>query len=404
MMSNFPVSDIRNDFPILERKVNNNDLVYFDNAATTQKPNTVIDALSDYYKNINSNIHRGVHHLAEKATEEFEETREIARNFINANSTSEIVFTRGATEGINLVASSYCKHFLKKGDEIIISEMEHHSNIVPWQMIAKEKELNIRTVKVSGNGELDINQFKNLINNKTKFVSIVYISNTLGTINPVKEITKISKDAGAVVMIDGAQATSHKNVDVKDINCDFFVFSAHKMYGPTGVGILYGKEEILDKMPPYMGGGEMIKDVSFDSTTYNELPYKFEAGTPKIAEAIGFAAAADYLSNLDMEAVHTHIRGLAIYTADELKSVSGITVYGDHSVAEGSGVVSFLHNSIHAEDLARFMDAGGFAMRTGHHCAQPLLDAYGVSSTNRVSFYLYNTCLLYTSPSPRDRG
>ena len=248
MMSNFPISEIRKDFPILETKINKNTLVYFDNAATTQKPLSVIDSLSNYYKNFNSNIHRGAHHLAEKATEEFESTREIAKKFINAASNKEIIFTRGATEGINLVASSYCKNFLEKGDEIIISEMEHHSNIVPWQMVAKENDLVIKTIKVTEKGELDIENFKSLLNEKTKFVSVVYISNTLGTVNPVKELVKISKEAGAKVMVDGAQATSHKNVDVSDINCDFFVFSAHKMYGPTGVGILYGKEEILDKI------------------------------------------------------------------------------------------------------------------------------------------------------------
>ena len=389
MMSNFPVSDIRNDFPILERKVNNNDLVYFDNAATTQKPNTVIDALSDYYKNINSNIHRGVHHLAEKATEEFEETREIARNFINANSTSEIVFTRGATEGINLVASSYCKHFLKKGDEIIISEMEHHSNIVPWQMIAKEKELIIRTVKVSENGELDINQFKNLINNKTKFVSIVYISNTLGTINPVKEITSISKDAGAVVMIDGAQATSHKNVDVKHIDCDFFVFSAHKMYGPTGVGILYGKEEILDKMPPYMGGGEMIKDVSFDSTTYNKLPYKFEAGTPNIGDVVGFKKAIEYIKKIGRDKIYEYENSIRDYAHEKLVKIDRVNLFGTSK--NKIGIFSFHVDGFHYYDLGLFLDAKGIAIRTGHHCTQPLMEKMKLDGTARVSLAMYNT-------------
>lgn len=389
MMSNFPISEIRKDFPILETKINNNTLVYFDNAATTQKPLSVIDSLSNYYKNFNSNIHRGAHHLAEKATEEFESTREIAKKFINATSNNEIIFTRGATEGINLVASSYCRNFLDKGDEIIISEMEHHSNIVPWQMVAKENDLVIKTIKVTEKGELDIENFRSLLNEKTKFVSIVYISNTLGTVNPVKELVKISKEAGAKVMVDGAQATSHKNVDVSDLNCDFFVFSAHKMYGPTGVGILYGKEEILDKMPPYMGGGEMIKDVSFEDTTYNTLPYKFEAGTPNIGDVIGFKKAIEYLNHLGRENIYKYETEIRDHAWKELKKIDRIKLVGTSE--NKIGIFSFYVEGFHFYDLGLFLDARGIAIRTGHHCTQPLMDKMNLDGTARVSLAMYNT-------------
>ena len=389
MMNSFPVDIIRKDFPILNKKVNNNKLVYFDNAATTQKPNIVIDSLSNYYRNYNSNIHRGVHTLAEKATQEFEETRSFVKNFINAKSENEIIFTRGATEGINLISSSYCRGFLKKGDEIIISEMEHHSNIVPWQMISKEMGLKLKTISITKSGEIDLDNLKSLLNNKTKFLSIVFISNTLGTINPIKKIVKICRNYDIKCLIDGAQASAHTIVDVQELDCDFYVFSAHKMYGPTGVGVVYGKENILEKMPPYMGGGEMIKDVSFKETSFNKLPYKFEAGTPNIGDVIGFKESINYINNIGRDIIEDYENTLRDYTKNKLQKVDGLNIVGPAN--NKIGIFSFTIDKVHYFDLGLLLDAKGIAIRTGHHCTQPLMEKYHLDGTARLSLALYNT-------------
>ena len=388
-MNNFPLNKIRDDFPILKSRINNHQLVYFDNAATTQKPQSVIDGISNYYKSYNANIHRGIHSLAEKATEEFEETRSLIKEFINASSKNEIIFTRGTTEGINLISSSLSKFYFNEGDEIIISEMEHHSNIVPWQMIAKENKLNLKVINVSGDGEIDMDHFKSLISEKTKLVSIVYISNTLGTINPVKKIIEKCRENNILSVVDGAQSSAHKKIDVTDLNCDFYVFSAHKMYGPTGVGVVYGKEEILDKMPPYMGGGEMIKDVSFSNTSYNSLPYKFEAGTPNIGDVIGFKEAITYIKNIGIENIETYEISLKEYTEDALKKIDGIKVVG--TAKDKVGIFSFTTEKVHYYDLGLLLDAKGIALRTGHHCTQPLMDKYNLDGTARLSLAIYNS-------------
>ena len=388
-MNNFPLTKIRDDFPILKSRINNHQLVYFDNAATTQKPQSVIDGISNYYKSYNANIHRGIHSLAEKATEEFEETRSLVKEFINASSENEIIFTRGTTEGINLISSSLNKFYFNEGDEIIISEMEHHSNIVPWQMIADENKLNLKVINVSENGEIDMDHFNSLISEKTKLVSIVYISNTLGTINPVKKIIEKCKENNILSVVDGAQSSAHKKIDVTDLNCDFYVFSAHKMYGPTGVGVVYGKEEILEKMPPYMGGGEMIKDVSFSNTSYNNLPYKFEAGTPNIGDVIGFKEAINYIKNIGIDDIETYEISLKKYTEDALKKIDGIKVVG--TAKDKVGIFSFTTEKVHYYDLGLLLDAKGIALRTGHHCTQPLMDKYSLDGTARLSLAIYNS-------------
>ena len=388
-MNNFPLTKIRDDFPILKSRINNHQLVYFDNAATTQKPQSVIDGISNYYKSYNANIHRGIHSLAEKATEEFEETRSLVKEFINASSENEIIFTRGTTEGINLISSSLSKFYFNEGDEIIISEMEHHSNIVPWQMIADENKLNLKVINVSENGEIDMDHFKSLISEKTKLISIVYISNTLGTINPVKKIIEKCKENNILSVVDGAQSSAHKKIDVTDLNCDFYVFSAHKMYGPTGVGVVYGKEEILEKMPPYMGGGEMIKDVSFSNTSYNNLPYKFEAGTPNIGDVIGFKEAINYIKNIGIDNIETYEISLKKYTEDALKKIDGIKVVG--TAKDKVGIFSFTTEKVHYYDLGLLLDAKGIALRTGHHCTQPLMDKYSLDGTARLSLAIYNS-------------
>ena len=388
-MNNFPLTKIRDDFPILKSRINNHQLVYFDNAATTQKPQSVIDGISNYYKSYNANIHRGIHSLAEKATEEFEETRSLVKEFINASSENEIIFTRGTTEGINLISSSLSKFYFNEGDEIIISEMEHHSNIVPWQMIADENKLNLKVINVSENGEIDMDHFNSLISEKTKLVSIVYISNTLGTINPVKKIIEKCKENNILSVVDGAQSSAHKKIDVTDLNCDFYVFSAHKMYGPTGVGVVYGKEEILEKMPPYMGGGEMIKDVSFSNTSYNNLPYKFEAGTPNIGDVIGFKEAINYIKSIGIDNIETYEISLKKYTEDALKKIDGIKVVG--TAKDKVGIFSFTTDKVHYYDLGLLLDAKGIALRTGHHCTQPLMDKYSLDGTARLSLAIYNS-------------
>ena len=381
---NFDVNKIRSDFPILKKKINGKQLIYFDNAATSQTPSCVIDSISDYYKNYNSNIHRGVHSLSEQATESYEDSREKIRAHFNAKHKEEIIFTSGTTHSINIVSNGFVK-LIGKGDEIIVSGLEHHSNIVPWQMIADENKLNLKVINVSENGEIDMDHFKSLISEKTKLVSIVYISNTLGTINPVKKIIEKCKENNILSVVDGAQSSAHKKIDVTDLNCDFYVFSAHKMYGPTGVGVVYGKEEILEKMPPYMGGGEMIKDVSFSNTSYNNLPYKFEAGTPNIGDVI----AINYIKNIGIDNIETYEISLKEYTEDALKKIDGIKVVG--TAKDKVGIFSFTTDKVHYYDLGLLLDAKGIALRTGHHCTQPLMDKYSLDGTARLSLAIYNS-------------
>jgi cysteine desulfurase / selenocysteine lyase len=383
------VEKIRKEFPILHQQVNGRDLVYLDNAATSQKPLSVINALVDYYKGYNANIHRGIHTLAEKATKAFEETRHTAKKFINASSEQEIIFTRGVTEGINLIASSYGRTFLNEGDEIIISGLEHHSNIVPWQLIAEERKAKIKVMPVTDQGELDIESYKKLRSSKTKIVSVNHASNSLGTINPIKEIIALAHEVGAVVMIDGAQAGSHLEIDVQDLDCDFYCLSAHKMYGPTGVGILFGKKELLEKMPPYHGGGEMIKEVTFEKTTYNDLPYKFEAGTPNIGDVVAFKYAMDFILEHGKENIAAHEHALLVYATEKVSALPSVRLVGTakHKV----GVVSFTVDGIHPFDIGQMLDARGIAVRTGHHCTQPLMDRFGIEGTVRASFAVYNT-------------
>ncbi len=388
-IKSFNPNRIRNKFPILNKKINNNQLVYFDNAATTQKPIQVIESINKYYSEYNANIHRGIHTLAEKATQEYEKTRKTVSKFINSRSEKEVIFTRGTTEGINLIASSFVKNFIKKGDEIIISEMEHHSNIVPWQMICEENGIILKTINVFENGEIDLDNFKELISNKTKFLSIVHTSNTLGTVNPIKEMIEICKKNNINTMIDGAQASAHSKIDVQDLNCDFFVLSAHKMYGPTGVGIVYGKEEILEKMPPYMGGGEMIKDVNFKKTTYNELPYKFEAGTPNIGDVIGFNEALSFINNIGLDNISLYEKELKNYASNSFNKIEGINIIGNSK--NKIGIFSFTMDKIHYYDLGLLLDSKGIAIRTGHHCTQPLMDKFNLEGTARVSLAIYNT-------------
>ena len=388
-IKSFNPNRIRDKFPILNKKINNNKLVYFDNAAPTQKPIQVIESINKYYSEYNANIHRGIHTLAEKATQEYEKTRKTVSKFINSRSEKEVIFTRGTTEGINLIASSFVKNFIKKGDEIIISEMEHHSNIVPWQMICEENEIILKTINVFENGEIDLDNFKELISNKTKFLSIVHTSNTLGTVNPIKEMIEICKKNNINTMIDGAQASAHSKIDVQDLNCDFFVLSAHKMYGPTGVGIVYGKEEILEKMPPYMGGGEMIKDVNFKKTTYNELPYKFEAGTPNIGDVIGFNEALSFINNIGLDNISLYEKELKNYASNSFNKIEGINIIGNSK--NKIGIFSFTMDKIHYYDLGLLLDSKGIAIRTGHHCTQPLMDKFNLEGTARVSLAIYNT-------------
>ena len=388
-VKSFNLVKIRDQFPILNKKINNHQLVYFDNAATTQKPKKVINAINEYYSEYNANIHRGIHTLAEKATNEYEKTRKSVSQFINSKSEKEIIFTRGTTEGINLIASSFVKNFLKKEDEIIISEMEHHSNIVPWQMICEENGIVLKTINVLENGEIDLDNFKELINDKTKFLSIVHTSNTLGTVNPIKQLIEICKKNNITTMVDGAQASAHSKINVQDLNCDFFVLSAHKMYGPTGVGIVYGKEEILEKMPPYMGGGEMIKEVNFQKTTYNELPYKFEAGTPNIGDVIGFNKALSFINDIGFDNISSYEKKLKDYASNSLNKIDGLKILGNSK--NKIGIFSFTLNKVHYYDLGLLLDSKGIAIRTGHHCTQPLMDKFNLEGTARVSLAIYNT-------------
>jgi cysteine desulfurase/selenocysteine lyase len=383
------IKKIREEFPVLTQKVNGRDLVYFDNAATSQKPRQVIQALVDYYQTSNANIHRGIHTLAERATKAYEETREDARAFINAESSSEIIFVRGVTEGINLVASSYGRAFLREGDEVIISALEHHSNIVPWQLICEEKKAKLRVIPVTDIGEIDLEAYSKLLSDRTRIVAVNHASNTLGTINPVAEITRLAHNHGAVVLIDGAQAGAHLDIDVRSIDCDFYCLSAHKMYGPTGTGILYGKKTLLEAMPPYQGGGEMIKDVTFEKTTYNELPYKFEAGTPNIADVIAYREAFRFILGIGRETIRAHEHDLLTYATEKLTSMPSVRIVG--TAPEKVGVVSFVVDGIHPFDIGQMLDARGIAVRTGHHCTQPLMDRYEIEGTVRASFAFYNT-------------
>lgn len=382
------VTALRSEFPVLDQAVNGHPLVYLDNAATTQKPKQVIQALVDYYSGYNANIHRGIHTLAEKATKAFEDARVAAKEFLNAREKEEIIFVRGVTEAINLVASSWGES-LKPGDEIILSGLEHHSNIVPWQLIAEKKGALIRVIPVSQSGELNIAEFENLLNKKTRLVAINHASNSLGTINPVAQIIAKAHAAGALVLIDGAQAAAHLDIDVQALDCDFYCISGHKMYGPTGVGVLYGKRALLEQMPPYQGGGEMIRDVTFKKTTFNDIPYKFEAGTPNIADVITLNAAFDFINGLGKESMRLHENELLGYATRQLSSVNGLRLIG--TAKEKVSVQSFLLEGMHPFDVGQLLDARGIAVRTGHHCTQPLMDQFGIEGTVRASFAVYNT-------------
>lgn len=383
------IARIRQDFPVLNQDVNGRPLVYFDNAATNQKPMPVLDALTRYYEGYNANIHRGIHSLAEKATAAFEASRRAIQTFLNAKHWEEIIFTYGTTDSINLVAQSYGRHFLKAGDEIVISTMEHHSNIVPWQMLCEERGCILRIIPIDDNGELVIDEYEKLLSERTKIVSVVHVSNSLGTINPVKTIIDAAHAVGAVVLIDGAQATSHLDIDVQALDADFYVFSAHKLYGPTGMGVLYGKKALLDAMPPYRGGGEMIKEVTFAKTTYNELPYKFEAGTPNIADVVAVKTALEYVENLGKTNIAAHEHDLLEYATEALDQIDGLKIIG--RAKDKIGVVSFVLDGIHHEDTGYILDQQGIAVRTGHHCCQPLMQRLGIAGTTRASFAVYNT-------------
>lgn len=385
----FDVKQVRAMFPVLSQKVYGKPLVYLDSGATSQKPQCVLDAMNDFYAHDNANVHRGVHALSMRADKAYEATRDKVQSFIHAESREEIIFTRGATEAINLVASSLGDVHIQEGDEIIISEMEHHANIVPWQLLCEKKQALLRVVPVLDNGTLDMNAFETLLSDRTKIVSIVHVSNTLGTINPIKQIIDSSHQKGALVLIDAAQSIHHLPIDVQSLDCDFLVFSGHKMYGPTGIGVLYGKRALLEVMPPYQAGGDMIAEVTFEKTTFNTLPYKFEAGTPHIAGVIGLGAAIDFINNLGMDNIQQYEKQLAEYLISSLKSVPGIKLYGEaeHRV----GVASFTIDGIHAHDVATILDRSGVAVRAGHHCTMPLMQRFGVPATARASLALYNT-------------
>ena len=385
----YHLDEIRKDFPILQRTVYNKPLVYLDNAATTQKPLCVTNAISEMYNTLNANVHRGVHFLSQRATDLHEAARERVRSFINARSAAEIIFTRGTTEGINLVASSFGEAFLSEGDEVIVSTMEHHSNIVPWQLLRDRKGIVLKIIPIDDAGNLDMDAYEALFTQRTKLVSVAHVSNVLGTINPVKRLAEIAHAHGAKILVDGAQSTPHFAVDVQDMDCDFFAFSGHKVYGPTGIGVLYGKESLLDSMPPYHGGGEMIARVTFEHTTYERLPFKFEAGTPNYVGTHALATALDYVSALGMDVISAHERELTAYAMEQMRSLPGIKFFGES--AEKDAVVAFNIADIHPLDLGTLLDRLGIAIRTGHHCAQPLMQRYGVESMARASFALYNT-------------
>ena len=380
---------LRADFPILSREVYGKPLVYLDNGATTQKPRQVVDAITDEYYSVNANVHRGVHFLSQQATELHEASRETVRRFINARSTNEIVFTRGTTESINLLVSSFGEEFMQEGDEVILSVMEHHSNIVPWQLLAAKRGIAIKVIPMNDKGELLLDEYRQLFSERTRIVSVAHVSNVLGTVNPVKEMIAFAHEQGVPVLVDGAQSIPHMPVDVQDLDADFFVFSAHKVYGPTGVGVLYGKEEWLDRIPPYQGGGEMIQHVSFEKTTFNELPFKFEAGTPDYIGTTGLARALDYVNGIGLEQIAAHEHELTTYALQRLKEIPTMRIFGE--VADHGAVISFLVGDIHHFDLGTLLDRLGIAVRTGHHCAQPLMQRLGIEGTVRASFAMYNT-------------
>ena len=384
----FDISKIRDQFPILKRDVNGKNLVYFDNGASTQKPLAVIDAVNNYYRDENSNVHRGVHFLSDLATDKFEESRESIRQFIGAKYSHEIIFTKGTTDSINLVANGF-RSLLNKGDEIIISELEHHSNIVPWQMCCEYSGASLKVIPLKDNGELDMKEFENLLSENAKVVAISHLSNALGTINPIKEIIEKSHQAGAKVLIDGAQAASHIALNMQELNVDLYCFSAHKIYGPTGVGVLYGKEEILNQLPPCQGGGEMIKEVSFKGTTFADLPHKFEAGTPNIAGVIAFKSAIDFIAELGLDTISEYENNLLEYATAEILKIEGVKIYGTSN--HKSGIISFNIDKIHPYDIGVLLDKMGIAIRTGHHCAQPIMEKFNVPGTARISLAIYNT-------------
>ncbi len=385
----FDVNEIRKSFPILEREVNNQLLVYLDNAATSQKPQAVIDALNYYYSNYNANIHRGIHTLAEEATSAYEATRKTVKEFVNASSSDEIIFTRGTTEGINLVAYTWGRKNISEGDEIIISEMEHHSNIVPWQILCEEKKAVLKIIPINDDGELLMDEYKKLLSAKTKLVSIVHVSNSLGTVNPVKEIIEEAHKVGALVFVDGAQSTVHLDIDVQKMDCDFFAFSGHKVYGPTGVGVLYGKKKILEEMPVFMGGGEMIKEVTFEKTTFSDLPYKYEAGTPNIADTIALKVALDFVTETKKDIIRNHENDLLKYATEQLSAIEGLRIIG--TAKNKVSLVSFVIKNTHPQDIGVLLDNQGIAVRTGHHCTQPVMARFGVPGTVRASFAMYNS-------------
>lgn len=380
---------IRQQFPVLTREVKGYPLVYFDNAATSQKPQVVIDALVNYYTGYNANIHRGIHTLAEEATAAYEATRDAVQQFINAPSREQIVFTRGTTESINLVAYTWARQNVKTGDEIIISEMEHHSNIVPWHILCEEKGAVLRVIPVNDKGELRLDEYEKLLSDRTKLVSIVHVSNALGTVNPVKQIIASAHKKGAVVLVDGAQSTVHLDIDVQDMDCDFFAFSSHKLYGPTGVGVLYGKKHLLESMPVFQGGGEMIKEVTLEKTIYNDLPYKFEAGTPNIADTVALKAALEFTAGIGKDRIRKHENELLQYATEKLKEIPAVKIIGE--AKEKISVISFVVKGAHPQDVGILLDNRGIAVRTGHHCAQPLMECYGIPGTIRASFAVYNT-------------
>lgn len=385
----YDINKIREEFPILGREVYGKPLVYLDNGATTQKPRSVVEAMTHEYYNVNANVHRGVHFLSQQATELHEQARETVRRFLNARSTAEIVFTRGTTESINLVATTFGDAILKEGDEVIVSEMEHHSNIVSWQLVQARKGIRLRVIPITDEGELRLDEYEKLFNERTRLVSITHVSNVLGTVNPVKGMIRTAHDHGVPVLVDGAQSTPHFAVDVQDLDCDFFAFSGHKIYGPTGIGVLYGKEEWLDRLPPYMGGGEMIQNVSFERTTFNELPYKFEAGTPDYVATTGLAHALAYVTALGMDNIYAHEQALTDYAMEQMATIEGMRFIG--TPKHKDAVISFLVGDIHHLDLGTLLDRLGIAVRTGHHCAEPLMRRMGIEGTVRASFGLYNT-------------
>lgn len=389
MVMTYDVNAIRRDFPILSTTVYDRPLVYLDNAATTQKPLCVLDAMRHEYLNANANVHRGVHYLSQQATELHEAARETVRRFINAGKTEEVIFTRGTTESINLVASSFCEEFMKEGDEIIVSVMEHHSNIVPWQLQAARRGVAVRVIPMNDEGELDMEAYAGMFTERTKIVSVAHVSNVLGTVNPVREMIRIAHSHGVPVLVDGAQSTPHFKVDVQELDCDFFAFSGHKIYGPTGIGVLYGKEEWLERMPPYQGGGEMIESVTFEKTVFQSLPFKFEAGTPDYIATHGLAVALDYVNDIGLENISSHERELTSYCMEQMRSIDGIALFG--TSVHKDAVVSFLVGDIHHLDMGTLLDRLGIAVRTGHHCAQPVMQRYGIQGAVRASFAMYNT-------------